>query len=55
MKSSFSRSLMFVMLSVCAMIFLAGCQSGKPTEDQNKAMSAQQKAIIAEHKRQGEQ
>ena len=55
MKSSFNRSLVFLILSGCAAVFLAGCQSGKPMEDQNKAMSAQQKATIAEHKRQTEQ
>jgi hypothetical protein len=55
MKRLFSRSLMFLLLSTFVMVLAAGCQSSKPADEQNKAMTEQQKAIIAEHKKQNDQ
>ena len=53
------RSATFLLLLVFCGLLVSGCSSqkisDKPGEDMNSAMTAQQKALNAEHKRRGEQ
>ena len=59
MRSLILRTASFLLLCLlCAFLFV-GCQAkqvgDKPGDEMNSAMTPQQKALIAEHKKRGEQ
>ena len=55
MKRSIHRNAIFRLLLTLGLVFVAGCQSrqtgDKSGDEMNSAMSAQQKAIIAAHRK----
>lgn len=59
MKRLLYRNAVIVLVTTTGMIVASGCHSAqtgnKAGDEMNSAMSAQQKATIAEHKKKGEQ